>query len=99
MLTINVTFDMMLFIETKGVKMTQEQLKKLERTRRLANHDTYLRNRALQQSRHFFSSDALQAPKCMQQMWISKHNELYRKILNDPLYDARYFVVVRTRSE
>lgn len=79
--------------------MTQEQLKKLAKTRRLANHDTYLRKQALRFARSFFTPDAMQAPKCMQQMWISKHNELYRKILNDPLYDARYFVVVRTRSE
>ena len=90
---------MILFITTKGIKMTQEQLKKLEQTRRLANHDTYLRNRALQQSRHFFTPDSLQAPKCMQNMWVVNHNNLYRKILNDPLYDARYFVVVRTRGE
>ena len=79
--------------------MTPKQLEKLAKTRRLANHDTYLRKQALRQARHFFTPDAMTAPKCMQNIWITKHNELYRNILNDPLYDARCFLVVRTRGE
>ena len=90
---------MILIQQKRTQKMTQEQLNKLAKTKRLAAHDTYLRKQALKLSRHFFTPDALQAPKCMQNMWITQHNELYKKILNDPLYDARYFVVVRTRGE
>lgn len=78
--------------------MTQEQLKKLAKTRRLANHDTYLRKQALRFARSFFTPDAMQAPKCMQKMWMVKHNELYRKILNDPIYDARCFLAVKERE-
>ena len=79
--------------------MTPQQLEKLKKTQRLSNHDTYLRKQALRLARHFFTPDSLQAPLCIQKMWITKHNELYRNILNDPLYDARHFLVVRTRSE
>lgn len=78
--------------------MTQEQQKSLEKTKRLANHDAYLRKWALKQARHFFTSDAMQAPQCMQRIWITQHNDLYRKVLNDPLYDARCFLAVRERE-
>ena len=78
--------------------MTPKQLEKLAKTRRLANHDTYLRKQALRFARSFFTPDALQAPKCMQKMWMVNHNELYRKILNDPIYDARCFLAVRERE-
>ena len=77
--------------------MTPEQLKNLSQTRRVAHLDTYLRKKALAQSRHFFSKDAQQAPKCMQAVWLKKHNELYRKLLNDPRYDARYFFQIKER--
>ena len=78
--------------------MTPKQLEKLAKTRRLANHDTYLRKQAVRFARSFFTPDALQAPKCMRVMWMVNHNELYRKILNDPLYDARCFLAVRERE-
>ncbi len=78
--------------------MTKEQLKKLAKTQRLASHDTYLRKRALRLSRSFFTPDAMTAPKCMRTMWMTNHNNLYRKILNDPLYDARHFLNIRERD-
>lgn len=78
--------------------MTQEQLKILSQTRRVAHFDACLRKKALTQSRHFFSKDAQQAPKCMQAVWLKKHNELYRHLLNDPRYDARYFFQIKERG-
>lgn len=79
--------------------MTPKQLEKLAKTRRSAAHDTYLRKWALRQARYFFTPDAMTAPKCMRVMWMVNHNELYRKILNDPLYDARCFLAVKEREE
>ena len=79
------------------MNMTQEQLKILSQTRRVAHFDACLRKKALTQSRHFFSKDAQQAPKCMQAVWLKNHNTLYKKILNDPLYDARRFVQIKER--
>lgn len=78
--------------------MTPDQLNKLQKARRLANQDMHLRKQALKLSRSFFTPDAMQAPKCMRDMWMTKHNELYRKILCDPIYDARCFLAVKERN-
>lgn len=78
--------------------MTPEQLLKLKKTKRIANHDTYLRKMALKQGRFLLTSNVLQGYSYMQKMHIEKHNELYRKILNDPLYDVRCFLPHKQRE-
>ena len=77
--------------------MTPLQIESLKKTKQAEMIDLYFRKKALNHARHFFSKDALQAPKCMQAVWIKNHNSLYRKLLNDPLYDARHFFQIKER--
>ncbi len=78
--------------------MTSEQLWRLKKSRRLANYDAYIRKWALKQARFLFTSDVLRNYPEMKKIHIEKHNELYRKILNDPIYDARCFLAVNERE-
>ena len=78
--------------------MNTEQIQKLRKTQRLSCHDGYIRKEALRHARFFFTSSLLKNYPKMQKMHIEKHNKLYRKILNDPIYDARCFLDIRERN-
>ena len=78
--------------------MTPLQLESLKKTKQIEKVDIGYRKKALSQSRHFFTKDSMNAPKCMRQMWIKNHNEHYKKVLKDPLYDARCFFAVKERD-
>lgn len=85
-------------IKRENVNMSPLELEKLKKIKQIEAIDIYYRKKALNQARHFFTKDALLAPKCMQTIWLKKHNELFRKLLNDPLYDARCFFAVKERD-
>ena len=78
--------------------MTPLLIERLKKTKQVEMTDIYFRKKAFSQARHFFSKDALQAPKCMHAVWLKRHNSHYQKLLNDPLYDARHFFKVKDRD-